>query len=159
MSYPSYDQWKCSPPDEPGPDPVDPHEQCEDALEHAEDEIGQLHRQVEELEIELAALRGKASERMTYGELFSAVQALLPGVDFSVSVNTYRFTHSGAHAPFNEWRVWWKPVRARDPGYHGEQVQGDTAEETLALLRRALAPAASDPTGVGDLVRDADVGF
>jgi hypothetical protein len=163
MNYPgSYDVWKRSPPDEPGPDPVDPHEQCEDALEHAEDEIGQLHRQVEELEIELAALRGKASERMTYGELFSAVSAIMPESSISISVHTARYAFDGKlGAPKTRWHIsaW---LRETVPSEDPIGVNGDTAEEALAAFKQALVNVPvpeGDLTGVDKLVGDADVGF
>lgn len=164
MTYLTYDAWRCSPPDPQHPDPPDTHDACEDALEHAEDEIGLLHRQVEELEIELAAARGRASERMTYGELFSAVHALLPRTSFTVAVSTNRFVHAlvDVQPAKTSWRITWFLREDKPDLMKVESVDCGTAEEALAAFKLALVNApvpAGDPTGVSDLVRDADVGF
>ena len=57
----SYDDWKCTPPPDPGP-PREPT--CETDLDDAHAEIAQLHRTIEDLEVELTALKAlKADDR------------------------------------------------------------------------------------------------
>lgn len=154
----NYDAWKCAPPDER--DEPTPLDQAERDLDDAHDELARMHRQVEELEIELAAAQGNACERMTYGELYRAVAALLPLTSFVVGVETTRYAQPGqpVGSPKTRWQVtWWlDDSKAGSSTY----VQSATAEAALDALKLALAPtSATDPTGVDALVRDADVGF
>jgi hypothetical protein len=51
----TYDAWKATEPAPEHPDPPDLHEECERREETLTAEIAQLHRRIEELEIELAA--------------------------------------------------------------------------------------------------------
>lgn len=161
----TYDGWKCSPPDEPGPESPAPtyHDNCDMEMEGMSEEIGRLHRHVEELETELAALRGKASERMEYGQLFSAVNAIMPQSSISISVHTARYVFDGKlGSPKTRWHVavWRRETAPSVPSEDPIGVNGDTAEEALAAFKQALVDAPvheGDLTGVSDLVRDASV--
>ncbi len=62
--FAGYDVWKCTEPAPEHPDPLDPHDDCERAIERLESEVEALtaeialrDRRIEELEIELAACK------------------------------------------------------------------------------------------------------
>lgn len=55
--FAGYDAWKCSEPAPEQPDAPSPHDECEQLIESLYAEIALRDRRIEELEIELAALR------------------------------------------------------------------------------------------------------
>jgi hypothetical protein len=59
--FAGYDEWKALEPVPEYPDPPDPHDECEQLVESLYAEIAQLHRRIEELEIELAAAKESRS--------------------------------------------------------------------------------------------------
>ena len=130
---------------------------CERELEERDAELTALHRRIEELEMELAGERD-TNGLMTYGQLFSAVLALLPGVSFAVSVQTHHHVYSrGEPSTCTSWRIWWACPSMK----HGNSADGLTAEDALSAFKLALVNTpvpAGDPTGVSKLVGDADVG-
>lgn len=105
-----------------GPDPADPHEQCE--------------RVIEQLEHEAARV-------LTFAELHGLVGSLVGDHAYAVSVQ--RWHHPGGICQMT-WRVSWFPEE-RDCRI----VEATTAAGAYAKLRAQLAPASNPLDEVGDI--------
>lgn len=105
-----------------GPDPVDPHEQCERDIEAAR----------------------RAPRPLSFGELHALVGALVGDRTYAVTVQTWR--HLGGHI-VTSWRVSWFPNN--DDPQHCRSVDHATAAGVYAKLRAELPANPLDE--VGDL--------